>query len=227
MFYIQYLYLTDTTQDSIFENGLTITLLALAFSVCAIVFGVLTVLVRIFNGCLELIRRRYNEDFHRLYIEFSFKSTIAGIIKPHHVHTKQLLADGIRLALQIELSQVEIVYIQLISAGIKVVAKFKYLTEDGAQKILKELMDPNSELFQTFHKECAKLLKIEDPSVRLEVLRLHTKQEQEITDGADDSDDAVDTKKSDVKSHIEFGLRSESAVQEASNAPPASTLEDF
>ena len=223
MFWIQYQYLLSTTDGSIFDNGINITLLAMAFSVTAILFGVLTVTIRVFNGCIELTRRN---DLNQIYVDFTFKASKPDIIKRYHAHTNVLLAEGIKLALHIQLTQVEIVYIQLISNGIKVKAKFKYLDYNNTQTIMKQLRNTNSELHANFYSECTKLLKIESTDVSLDIGNIRSKHQQKADQ--DDDNDVVSDQGEETESgefdHAKKEKQLEDHIELQSVSP--SSLED-
>eukprot|EP01084_Bolivina_argentea_P005406 10208_1 len=167
MIVVQYLYLTATTSDSIFDNGLTITLLAIAFSVIAILFGVLTVSVRIFNGFIEVFRKKGN----KILVFYEIESSKPNIIQKYHVHTKEIISESCAKALHIDFNQIDIEYIKDITNGIKIKVKFKYLDVNNRDVIANGLLDNTSKLFKDHYTEITNALCIHNPGVvRINIL---------------------------------------------------------
>ena len=72
------------------------------FSIVSIIFGVLTIIVRLFNDCIDCTR---GDNLNSIYIEFMIKSLNTDIIKEYHIHTHDKLASAIHFALGVVLLQ--------------------------------------------------------------------------------------------------------------------------
>eukprot|EP01083_Nonionella_stella_P020167 55900_1 len=166
--YIQYLYLTSSDMD-ILSPGAGITLLAMTFSIVGVLFGVLTVSVRICNGCIDVTR---GNQLHSLRMEFMFESDTSGVIQPYHVHTRFLISEAMSEVLHVQFSQIEIIYIQKIARGIIVEAKVKYLNENDAQRIFESLNEANSTMYHEFEKQCTDKIKISSNSTTFKFINL-------------------------------------------------------
>eukprot|EP01084_Bolivina_argentea_P146805 256958_1 len=181
-FYIQYLYLT-TSSEPIFDKGINITLLAMIFGILSMISGVLTLGIRIFNGCIDLAR---GNNLETIYIQLSFTS-LQEVINNKHTHSHSLLSDAIAGALHIQTSQINIIYIQKVTKGIKVTATLQHLDYNNTKNILKELQNVKSEPFLNLHKECTDRLKLPlDNSVELRILEIYVKNKNvKIDDNID------------------------------------------
>eukprot|EP01083_Nonionella_stella_P143786 447582_1 len=197
---IQLIYLKSLGNASIVHNGgLNITILAIAFSVVSIVFGVLTVSVRLFNEFMD--RKKESNDIN---IEFIFKSSEITDFKEYHVHSHQFLSKGISHALHLQKSQIEILHIQKITSGIKVSGAMKYLDMNEMETMVEQLNDTTSELVANFRKECMDRIQIQTSNrITLEI----TKIKRVTGDAQDIEEQTVDTGASQLKTQIEFNYK--------------------
>eukprot|EP01083_Nonionella_stella_P225281 801093_1 len=175
--YIQYLYLTSSDSDLV-SNGMSITLLAMTFSILGILFGVLTVSVRICNGCIEVTR---GDKSGTVYMVFTVKSEKEDVVQKYHVHSNFLLSEAISQALRVELTQVEVIYIQHIMHGVLVQAKVKYLEDQNRDNILESLHDVDSRMYSDFCHQIAEKIKIDSKSVTVNFSKL-SKNKEDVSD---------------------------------------------
>eukprot|EP01083_Nonionella_stella_P318239 1162203_1 len=175
--YIQYLYLTSSDNDLV-SNGMSITLLAMTFSILGVLFGVLTVSVRICNGCIEVTR---GDKSGTVYMVFTVKSEKEDVVQKYHVHSNFLLSEAISQALRVELTQVEVIYIQHIMHGVLVQAKVKYLEDQNRDNILESLHDVDSRMYSDFCHQIAEKIKIDSKSVTVKFSKL-SKNKEDVND---------------------------------------------
>ena len=213
-------------------GDMNVTLLAMAFSGLAVLFGVLTITERLFNLCISKIRQNSLDNYHRINMEFSLISSESGVIHSYHMHSAALLTRAISFALyrfHVQSSQIQIINIESVSDGIAVRAKIKNLNDNQRCGIVDGLQDCRSEMYCKLQQECIKCLQIEMSCVitldmsHIEVPTMPTRgegQEMEMTE----TEAVRNTKKSmsgraSMSSHHHVAVMSDSEEIESPKSP--------
>ena len=152
---IQYLYLTQSqSSENFLNNGVSITLLAMAFGFIAVLFSVVTLVQRSLNACIEMARNRYESDSEQYQIRLDITLSNNALqflsavnlekdgandprltVQRFHIHSNKLISSAMVCVFDVQSSQIESVYVRWANDALKVNAKIKYLSKDKYDNI--------------------------------------------------------------------------------------------